>query len=214
MLIVIFLEDLLAKPGWLAVKLRSHLHRKRRNPEPRKRKMVRPVVGPLLRMRIRPNLQIQPPRRFLHRRIQRRPLRPRHQNIFGSPKRIITVEIQIQRRLPQRKNGMLTIVVRPQIPRLFRRHGQEQPGSPRLLLQPAPSPRQFHQNRAAGRVIHRPVIDGIPVDSRPDAQMIPMRAMRHHLRLQRRIAPWNHRRHVPGHNLPQLRRNPASQPDP
>src|SRR5216683_7139615 len=77
----------------------SRLHRKRRNPHPRKAEVIRPIVAPRLRPRIGNNLQSKTLRCSLHSWIEARPLRPVHIHLLRNPNRQNHVVVDVQRDL-------------------------------------------------------------------------------------------------------------------
>src|SRR5260370_42112315 len=80
---------------WMARELDPFIDRKRRHAHTRQAEMVRTVIVSGFGPRVWPDRQMKIPRRRLHHRIKRRPLRATHFHFFRSPQWRDIVEIPV-----------------------------------------------------------------------------------------------------------------------
>ena len=112
-------------------------------------------------------------------------------HVAGAAPGLKAVVVDRQRDLAGRDRRMLAEVTRAQQARLLRSRGQEDRGAPRLLRQRGPGARDLQQHAAAGRVIHRAVINRVAIHRFADAQVIPVRVEHHCFGFQLRVAAFD-----------------------
>src|SRR6266849_139205 len=193
--------------------LDAFIDRKRRHAHARQAEMIGTVVMAGLRARIGPDRKAKVPRRRLHHRIKRRPLRAADFHFFRRPNWRHIVKIQIHHDLSRRHRRMFSQVLRSEQALLLRPHRCDQNRSRRRHRHGAPHARQFQQDSATRRIVIRAVVNLVAWQTRIDPQVVVVRRVQHGFLAEHGTRPVQHRQNISRDEWFQLARNVGLQMD-
>ena len=173
---VVLLEYSLAEVSRLADIVASLRNREGRDAYAGERKMVRAVVVALARLRVRLDSQIELSGRLLDQRPESCSLGSGDGNIFGFAERIERIVIEINSGLAGGDDRMFAVVVGAEQAGFFRGHEEEESGAASVSSgMRCPDTSHLQNDRAAGGVIDRAIVDLVAIDRLADSEVVPVR---------------------------------------
>ena len=144
--------------------------------------MVGAIVVALLGLRVRQDLQSLPLSGLLERVVEGGHELAAHRHVTGLAVHVHHVHVQIRDRVREREQRVAGVIGSAQEALLLRRRGDEQHTARRRRPGRGVHRRQLQQARDAGRIIDGAVEDlRIAIGPRPGAEVVPVRAVHHHL---------------------------------